>query len=260
VVTGGGSGIGAALCRRFAAEGAQGIAVADLQGENAEQVAGEIGGLAFPCDVSQETQVRELVKRTEARFGPVDLFCANAGTGAGTGGGLLEGGPFVSDAAWGQSWDVNLMAHVYAARIVLPAMLERKSGYILTTASAAGLLTEIGSLAYSVTKHAALAFAEWLAIRYAEHGIGVSCLCPQGVRTPMLESAAEAAGGARHLVEGALDPEDVAEVVVQGLAREEFLILPHPEVEGYFQRKASDYDRWLVGMRRLRAKTFPNDP
>jgi NAD(P)-dependent dehydrogenase (short-subunit alcohol dehydrogenase family) len=255
VVTGGASGIGAALCRRFAAEGAKGIVVADLDGEGAERVAAKVGGLALPTDVSVESAVRALVQQTEERLGPIDLFCSNAGVALGGGLGDGVGGPFAPDADWERSWRVNVMAHVYAARAVLPAMLERGEGYLLNTASAAGLVTDLAAHAYSVTKHAAVGFAEWLAISYGERGIRVSCLCPQGVRTPMLAAAA-AAGGGGHLTPGMIEPEAVAASVVEGLAREAFLILPHPEVQEYVRRKAADPDRWLTGMRRLRARLY----
>jgi NAD(P)-dependent dehydrogenase (short-subunit alcohol dehydrogenase family) len=193
--------------------------------------------------VSIEADVVQLVARTTERYGPADLFCSNAGIG-------VDGGADVSDSDWQRIWQINVMAHVYAARAVLPAMLERGQGYLLQTVSAAGLLSQIGSAPYSVTKHAALAFAEWLAITHGDAGIKVSCLCPQGVRTNMLEKAR---GGA-FLREGALDPEQVAEHVMKGLAEEQFLILPHPEVADYFRRKADDYDRWIRGMRRLQLK------
>jgi NAD(P)-dependent dehydrogenase (short-subunit alcohol dehydrogenase family) len=255
VVTGGAGGIGAALCRRFAREGARGVAVADLDGAAAEKLAAEIGGLALRSDVAHEPDVRALVERTARALGPVDLFVSNAGVGPGRGLGDGEGGPFASDDAWRQCWDVNVMAHVYAARAVLPGMLERGEGYLLSTASAAGLLTDLGGHAYSTTKHAAVGFAEWLAIAYGDRGIRVSCLCPQGVRTAMLAGAIEALGGA-HLVDDAIEPEAVADAVVAGLAEERFLILPHPEVAGYLRRKADDVDRWLRGMRRLRASRY----
>lgn len=259
VVTGGASGIGRALCRRFAAEGARGVVVADLDATGARGVADEIGGLACATDVSREAELRALVEAAEARFGPIDLFCSNAGVGAGGGLGDGEGGPFAPDEDWERSWRVNVMAHVYAARAVLPGMLSRGSGHLLQTVSAAGLLTDLTAQAYSVTKHAALGFAEWLAIAYGDRGIGVSCVCPQGVRTPMLREAA-AAVGARdavpHLARDAIEPEAVADAVVEGLADGRFLILPHPDVAGFFARKAADPDRWLAGMRRLRAKLF----
>jgi len=245
VVTGGASGIGRALCRRFAAEGARGVVVSDLDGAGAETVAGEIGGLAVAADVSREADVRRLVGESTAAFGAIDLFCCNAGI-------ILEGGPDTPDDQWQRIWQINFMAHVYAARAVLPQMLARGEGYFLQTASAAGLLTQIGSAPYAVTKHAAVAFAEWLAVTYGARGIRVSCLCPQGVRTNML---AHAEGGpGRFLREGALEPEQVAGAVIAGLAEERFLILPHPEVAEYFRRKTDDYDRWLRGMRRLQAK------
>ncbi len=255
VVTGGGSGIGAALCRRFAAEGARAVVAADINGEVAEAVASEVGGLGLAVDVSREEDVRGLVRRVSRDFGPIDLFCSNAGIVVGAGMGDGAGGPFAEDADWRRSWEVNLMAHVYAARALLPAMLERGFGYLLNTASAAGLLTDLGALAYSVTKHAAVGFAEWLAIAYGDRGIRVSCLCPQGVRTPMLMGVAESGGGG-HLTPHMIEPEAVADAVVAGLADERFLILPHPEVQQYFQRKASDADRWLRGMRRLRARVL----
>jgi NAD(P)-dependent dehydrogenase (short-subunit alcohol dehydrogenase family) len=256
VVTGGASGIGAAVCRRFAEEGARGVVVADLDGTGAARVAAEFGGLGVATDVADEAQVRRLIEQATARFGPIDLFFSNAGIGAGAGsgdGGV--GGPFASNQDWQRSWDVNLMAHVYAARALLPGMLARGEGYLLSTASAAGLLVDIGGHAYSVTKHAAVGFAEWLSIAYGDRGIRVSCLCPQGVRTPMLEAAARALGAA-HLTATAIEPSEVADAVVRGIAEETFLILPHPEVREFVQRKAADPDRWLRGMRRLRAGAF----
>lgn len=255
VVTGGASGIGAALCRRFAAEGARGVVVADRNVVGAEAVASEIGGLAVGADVSAEPDVRRLVKAARERFGPIDLFCSNAGVALGPGAGGTSGGPFAPDDVWRTSFDVNVMAHVYAARAVLPEMVERGKGWMLVTASAAGLLTDMGTLAYTVTKHAAVAFAEWLAINYGDDGIGVSCLCPQGVRTPMLMGA-EGTGVAAHLVPGMIEPEAVAQAVMEGLSAETFLILPHPEVRDYVQRKASDVDRWLRGMRRVRRQLY----
>ncbi len=255
VVTGGGSGIGAALCRRFAAEGARAVVVVDIDGRAADAVASDVGGLGLRVDVSREDQVRDLVDRASREFGSIDLFCSNAGIVAGPGMGDGAGGPFAADADWQRSWEVNVMAHVYAARAVLPAMLARGFGYLLNTASAAGLLTDLGAQAYSVTKHAAVGFAEWLAIAYAGRGIRVSCLCPQGVRTPMLMSVAQSGGGG-HLTPHMIEPEAVADAVVAGLADERFLILPHPEVQQYFERKASDTDRWLRGMRRLRERVL----
>lgn len=244
VVTGGAHGIGAALAKRFSAEGARGVVVADLDFAAAEALAAEINGLAIQANVGVEADIGNLVEKTLAQYGRIDLFCSNAGIGG------VPGFESVSNEAWQQIWDVNVMAHIYAARAVLPSMLERGEGYLLNTASAAGLLTQIGSAPYSVTKHAAVAFAEWLSITYGDRGIKVSCLCPQGVRTAMLEAAAEIGTGA-FLLEGALDPAEVAEAVVNGLHDEKFLILPHPEVSQYFQNKANNYDRWLGGMRKL---------
>jgi NAD(P)-dependent dehydrogenase (short-subunit alcohol dehydrogenase family) len=255
VVTGGASGIGRALCRRFAAEGAKAVVVADLDAAGAEAVAREIGGLAVATDVTREADVQALVARSRDAYGPIDLFCSNAGIAVGAGLGDATSGPFAPDAAWQRSWDVNLMAHVYAARAVLPEMLARGAGYLLNTASAAGLLTDVSAHAYSVSKHAAVGFAEWLAISYGDRGIRVSCLCPQGVRTGMLAGVSQAVGG-QHLLADMIEPEAVADAVVAGLAKEEFLILPHPRVREYLLRKASDYDRWLAGMRRLRRRVY----
>lgn len=245
VVTGGADGIGRALCRRFAAEGTRAIVVADLNGDGARQVAEEIGGIAVTTDVGNEAAIRQLVETTLEHHGTIDLFCSNAGI-------AIEGGAEVPDDKWQRIWQINVMAHVYAARAVLPGMLARGSGYLLNTVSAAGLLGQIGSAPYSVTKHAALGFAEWLAITYTDAGIKTSCLCPQGVRTSMLD--ATTGGIAEHLRHSALEPEAVADTVLQGLADERFLILPHPEVADYFRRKADDYERWLRGMRRLQEK------
>jgi len=243
VVTGGANGIGAALCRRFATEGARAVVVADIAGDSAQRLAAEIGGLGVRTDVTQESDLRQLVEEVGRRYGAIDLFCSNAGI-------AVDGGEETGDADWQRCWDVNVMAHVLAARVVLPGMLARGAGYLLQTVSAAGLLTHIHSASYAVTKHASLAFAEWLAVAYGDRGIGVSVLCPQGVRTDMLRRAA--AGGRTFLLDSALEPEQVAIVVVTGLADERFLILPHPEVAEYFRRKAADYDRWLRGMRKLR--------
>ncbi|HYE65425.1 MAG TPA: SDR family oxidoreductase [Pyrinomonadaceae bacterium] len=251
VVTGGASGIGRALCRRFAAEGARGVVVADVDADGAAQVAAEIGGLAVETDVGVESEIERLVDRATEAYGPIDLFCSNAGI-------ALAGGIEVSDAEWQRIWQINLMAHVYAARAVLPQMLARGNGYLLQTASAAGLLSQIGSAPYAVTKHAAVAFAEWLAITYGDQGIKVSCLCPQGVRTNMLDGDDKPAPVA-FLRDGALQPEAVAEAVVKGLAEERFLILPHPEVAEYVRRKADDPDRWLRAMRHLQRRIYEED-
>ncbi len=245
VVTGGAGGIGAALARRFAAEGARGVVVADIQAEPLEAVARELGnGLAVQCDVTDEAQIQALVDRAEDRFGPIDLFCSNAGI-------VIPGGVDASDRTWRRTIDINVMAHVYAARIMVPRMIERGGGYLLQTASAAGLLTQIGSATYSVTKHAALGLAEWLSITFGEKGIKVSVLAPQAVRTAMTAGVVD--GGVAG-VDGMLEPEAVADAVVRGLEAEDFLILPHPQVLEYFRRKASDYDRWIAGMQRLQAR------
>jgi NAD(P)-dependent dehydrogenase (short-subunit alcohol dehydrogenase family) len=246
VVTGAAGGIGAALARRFATEGARGVVVSDRDEAGIERVAGEIGaaGLAVACDVTRESEIRALVAATEQRFGPIDLFCSNAGV-------IALGGPEAPDRDWQLSLDVNVMAHVYAARVVVPAMLDRGGGYLLQTASAAGLLTQLGSAPYSVTKHAALALAEWLAITYGDAGLRVSVLAPQAVRTAMTAGVID--GGVAG-VDGMLEPDQVADAVIDGLDAESFLILPHPEVLEYFRRKASDYERWLNGMRRLQTR------
>ncbi len=245
VVTGGGNGIGRALCRRFAAEGARAIAVVDLDRDAADEVARDVHGIAIGgADVADQATAARVVERVVGDYGRIDLFCSNAGV-------AVDGGEDTPIADWQRCWDVNVMAHVHAARAVLPHMLARGGGYLLQTVSAAGLLTHIHSATYAVTKHASLAFAEWLSIAYGDRGIKVSALCPQGVRTNMLHRAA--AGGRAFLLDTALDPERVADDVVNGLAEERFLILPHPEVAEYFRRKADDYDRWLRGMRRLRA-------
>ena len=245
VVTGGGSGIGRALCRRFAAEGARTVVVVDIDTDAATGVAREIDGLAIGgADVSDERLVKLVVAEVLHHRDRIDLFCSNAGI-------AVDGDEQTPTADWERCWGVNVMAHVYAARAVLPHMLARGSGYLLQTVSAAGLLTHIQSATYAVTKHAALAFAEWLSIAYGDRGITVSALCPQGVRTGMLERAA--AGGRTFLLDSAIEPEQVAENVIEGLAEERFLILPHADVGEYFRRKATDYDRWLRGMRKLRA-------
>ena len=244
VVTGGANGIGRALCERFAAEGARGVVVADLDTERADALTNEIGGLAIKTNVAVEADIANLVARTTEAYGVIDLFCSNAGIGT-------PGGADEPNAIWQQIWEVNVMAHIYAARHVLPGMLARGEGYILATASAAGLLTQIGSAPYSVTKHAAVAFAEWLAIAHGDAGIKVSCLCPQGVNTDLLRSSA--GGPGEFLRANAVEPADVAVAVVKALDEERFLVLPHPEVAEYFSRKATDYDRWLRGMRRLQA-------
>ena len=243
IITGGGNGIGRALCRRFAAGGARAIVVADIDAAAARAVADEIGGAALETDVTREGDVQRLVAQTLDQHGAIDLFCSNAGI-------AKNGNETAPDAEWSRCWDVHLMAHVYAARAVLPSMLARGAGYLLQTVSAAGLLTHPQSATYAVTKHASLAFAEWLSIAYGDRGIKVSALCPQGVRTDMLLRAE--AEDRTFLIDSALEPSYVADVVVQGIADERFLILPHPEVAEYERRRATDRERWLRGMRKLR--------
>jgi len=247
VVTGGGSGIGAAMARRFAAENPRGLIVADLELASAESVASGIGATALHVDVADPASNDRLIDETEDRFGPVDLFCANAGIG-------FAGDEQTAAERWDFMWQVNLMSHVHAARRLIPVWLARGEGYFLSTASAAGLLTNLKAAQYSVTKHAAVSFAEWLAVTYGDRGIKVSCLCPMGVKTPLLDSADEFHALLDPL---ALEPDEVAEAVVVGLAQERFLILPHSEVETFFQNKANDYDRWIGGMRKLQRTVFP---
>ena len=242
VVTGGGGGIGSALCRRFAADGAEKVVVSDIDQHAAETVAAEIGGTAVRADVTVESEVAHLVRGTLAAYGRIDIYCSNAGIAFG-------GGPEASDQAWRQSWDVHVMAHVYAARALLPGMRARGEGYIVGTISAAALLNHVLAAPYAVTKAAGLSFFEWMAIAHYDEGIRVSALCPQGVRTAMLAQEGER----NFLTAGAIEPDEVAGAVVDAIRDERFLILPHPEVGEYFRRKAADYDRWLRGMRRLRA-------
>jgi NAD(P)-dependent dehydrogenase (short-subunit alcohol dehydrogenase family) len=244
VVTGGGSGIGRALCERFAAEGARAVTVADLDAESAGQVAEAIGGRSSRVDVASREDIETLVREVEAEAGPIDLFVSNAGI-------TITGGPDADVSLWQKLWDVNVMSHVHAAQALLPGMLERGEGYLLNTCSAAGLLTQIGSAPYTTTKHAAVGFAEWLSVTYGDRGIRVSALCPEAVRTPM---SAEMMAQGLFGTDGVMEPEELAEVVVQGLAEERFLILPHERVSLYMQRKAGDIDRWLKGMRRLQAR------
>lgn len=240
VVTGAASGIGRALARRFAAEGARAVVCVDRQERAVRALADELGGLAVACDVSSEEAVRALAARSESRYGRIDVFCSNAGL-------ARLGDEHAPNEDWQRNWDVHVMAHVYAARVVIPGMIERGSGYLVNTSSAAGLLTHIHSATYAVTKHAAIAFAEFLSIRYGDKGIRVSVLCPQAVRTAM--TAGQEAGVAS--VDGMMEAEEVAECVIGAMDHEEFLILPHPVVRDYVKRKAGDHDRWLRGMRRL---------
>ncbi len=244
IVTGGAHGIGRALCRRFASEGARGVVVADLDDEAASTVARDFGGLAVRCDVSREDEVQALVARAIEQYGQVDLFVSNAGI-------TTSGGVEVPNADWQRLWDVNVMAHVYGARAVLPGMLERGSGYLLQTSSAAGVLTEIGSAPYSVTKHAVVAFAEWLSVQYQRRGIKVSCLCPAGVSTDFLDLSDPVH---QFLHMSSVTPEAVADCVIEGLAAEKFLLSPHKQVEEFFQFKSQQYDAWLKNFSRVHEK------
>jgi len=247
VVTGGANGIGKALCERFAAEGAAVVAVADLEEANARTVADAIGGVAFGVNVRDESQIQAMVAQLEAEHGRIDLFCSNAGIIAG------DGEPWwatsASNETWQAMWDIHVMAHVYAARACLPGMIARGEGYFLNTVSAAGLLSQVGDAAYSTTKHAAVGFAESLAITHADDGIRVSMICPQAVATRMIGGVED---GGTAGVDGVITPQDVAEAAIRGMEKETFLILPHPQVEKYRQNKVADYDRWIGGMRKLR--------
>jgi NAD(P)-dependent dehydrogenase (short-subunit alcohol dehydrogenase family) len=245
VVTGAASGIGRACAARFVAEGAR-VVAADRDQARVRAVGEEIGALAVGVDVSRESEITALIAAAQEHHGPIDLFFSNAGV-AGPG-----GGPEAPDAALQETWEINVMAHVWAARALLPAWLERGEGYLLSTASAAGLLTQVSALAYSITKHAGVALAEWLSITYGDAGINVSCLCPQGVRTPMLDVALEdPIGAAPLLAGGVMEPDEVAAVVVEGVRDERFLILPHAEVANHMALKGAQPERWLKGMRKL---------
>ena len=251
VVTGGASGIGMGLCRRFREEQVRGLVIADLNGEAASALADELDAKSVQLDVRDESAIAAMVAETETEFGQIDLFCSNAGVLD------LDGGDYWASSSanevWQRNWDIHVMAHIYAARACLPSMIERGEGYFLHTVSAAGLLSQPYTAAYATTKHASLGFAETLAISHADDGIGVSCLCPQGVQTPML---GDSDGGSAGL-DGILSTEQVAEAVVAGLREESFLILPHEEVRQYFLNKAQNYDRWIGGMRKVRRSMPP---
>ena len=248
-MTGAGSGIGAAMARRFMEERPRAVIVADIDLESARRVAVKIGAEAIEVDVTDPVSNLRLIDQVEDRFGPIDLFCANAGIG-------FAGDEQTAPELWDRMWQVNVMSHVHAARVLVPRWVARGAGYFLSTASAAGLLTNLKAAQYSVTKHSAVAFAEWLSITYGDQGVKVSCVCPMGVKTPLLDTAAEF-----HtlLDPDAIEPEEVAEAIIAGLATERFLILPHREVERFFQNKASDYDRWIGGMRKLQRSVFPTE-
>jgi NAD(P)-dependent dehydrogenase (short-subunit alcohol dehydrogenase family) len=244
VVTGGGGGIGSAMARQFAAAGAR-VVVADLDGDTVAEVARDTGGVAIAVDAASEAGVRRLIAAATDELGAIDLYCANAGVAP-------EGGPDAAETSWARAWDVNVMAHVRAARVLLPPWLERGRGRFLATVSAAGMLTMLGSAPYAVTKHGSLAFAEWLSATYRHRGITVQALCPQGVRTSMLAATGP---GMRALVEPtAISPEEVAATVVAGLADDRFLILPHPEIADYYRAKAADTGRWIAGMNFMQRK------
>lgn len=240
VITGAASGIGRAMALRFAQEGASQIVCVDLDSAGAQKTADEIGGVARGVDVANEEEMAALIDDVETNVGAIDLFCSNAGISQ-------RGGPEVANEDWYRIWDVNVMAHIFVARHLVPRMIARGGGYLLNTASAAGLLSQIGSAPYAVTKHAAVAFAEWLALTYGDDGIKVSVLCPQAVRTEMTRGKEDGVAS----IDGMMEPEPVAEECVKAIDAESFLVLPHPEVLEYMRRKADNYDRWIGGMRKL---------
>jgi NAD(P)-dependent dehydrogenase (short-subunit alcohol dehydrogenase family) len=244
VVTGGGAGIGRALAGRLAAAGAR-VVVNDLNPDAAAAVAEQAGGYAVPGDAATEQGVRDLIAAAREYLGSIDIYCSNAGIAVGT-------DPDTPDPVWQRAWDVNVMAHVHASRELLPAWLERGRGCFVVTASAAGLLTMLGSAPYSVTKHAAESYAEWLAATYAHRGLTVHCICPQGVKTSMLAESGRA--GQVVLADAAIEPEQVADALLAGLADGRFLILPHPQVRDYYQLRAGDTDKWLRGMNRMQQR------
>ncbi len=243
VVTGAGSGIGKALVEKFIAEGAKTVVGVDINADTAKKTAAELGCVAMSADVAKENDVRRVIEDTENTIGPIDLFCSNGGVAAGA-------SEQSANDEWELCWNVNVMSHVYAARYLVPRMLERGHGYFLNTAAAAGLLNQIGGAAYGVTKHAAVGFSEWMALTYAHQGIKLYLLCPQAVRTAMTADAndqgTKAASG-----DGMMEPAQLADIVVEHLQREDFLILTHEEVKTYMQRKTADYNRWISGMNRL---------
>jgi NAD(P)-dependent dehydrogenase (short-subunit alcohol dehydrogenase family) len=243
VVTGAASGIGRAMALRFHNEGAKAVICADINGNAVRAIANEVGGAAYEVNVAREADIQNLIENVENECGPIDLFCSNAGI-------AFEGGVEVDNNRWQDIWEINVMAHVFAARHLVPRMIERGGGYLLNTSSAAGLLSQIGSAPYTVTKHAAVSLAEWLAITYGEQGLKVSVLCPQFVRTAMTAGAEDAVAA----VDGILEPEDVAEACVRSIEAEEFLVLPHPQVLEYMRRKTGDYERWIRGMQRLNSQ------
>ena len=245
VITGGASGIGRALAVRFYEEGAKKIVVVDMNLAGAEETSEMVDGVAMQADVSSENDIKAVIENTESHVGPIDLFCSNAGIGTGKD---LQS----PNEQWQKIWDVNVMSHVYAARHLVPRMVERGGGYFLNTSSAAGLLNQIGGCAYGVTKHAAVGFAEWLAIHYKHQGIKVSLLCPQAVTTPMTAVETDSIKAAAN--NGMIEPEELADTVVKELEKESFVILPHPIVLEYMRNKTNNYDRWIGGMNKLMRK------
>ena len=239
VVTGAASGIGRALAVAFSGAGASGIACVDRDASGAEATAQRTGGMAYTVDVSNDAEMAAMIDQVESDLGPIDVFVSNAGI-------FMDGGPERPDSDWQRVWDVNVMSQVIAARHVVPKMIERGGGYILNTASAAGLLNQIGAAPYAVTKHASVGLSEWLALTYADQGIKVSCLCPQAVETAMTANGPGSAG-----MDGVISADSVAAACLEAIRDERFLILPHPEVTKYMQRKTGDYDRWLRGMAKL---------
>lgn len=240
VITGAASGIGKALAHACRDEGAKLIACADLDGQGAADTANEAGGIAFATDVSNEADIKNLIDSVENDHGPIDLFCSNAGIG-------FRGGAEVPNEDWQKIWDVNVMAHVWAARHLVPLMAQRGGGYLLNTASAAGLLSQVGSAPYAVTKHAAVGLAEWLALSHGDEGIKVSVLCPQAVRTKMTAGNEDGVAS----IDGMMEPDEVARACIETIREESFLVLPHKEVLGYMRAKTENYDRWIGGMRKL---------
>ncbi|MEM7767023.1 MAG: SDR family oxidoreductase [Pseudomonadota bacterium] len=240
VVTGAASGIGRAMVKRYNAEGAKLVVSADLDGDGAAKTAADFGGVALTTDVSREADIQRLIETVEADHGPIDLFCSNAGIG-------ISGGAEASNEGWQKIWDINVMAHVWAARHLIPLMVARGGGYLLNTSSAAGLLSQIGSAPYAVTKHAAVGLAEWLALTHGDDGIKVSVLCPQAVRTAMTADNPDGVAS----IDGMMEPEDAVAACVGAIRAETFLVLPHTEVLDYMRNKTADYDRWIGGMRKL---------
>jgi NAD(P)-dependent dehydrogenase (short-subunit alcohol dehydrogenase family) len=240
VVTGAASGIGKALAIKFAAEGAKKVVCVDLNKDGAQAVADQVGGVAYGVNVAVEQEIADMIEAVEADIGPIDLFCSNAGI-------LVAGGMEVANDDWQRIWDINVMAHVWAARHLVPRMIARGGGYLLNTASAAGLLNQVGCAPYGVTKHAAVALAEWLALTHGDDGIKVSVLCPQAVRSEMTRGHEDSVAS----IDGLLEPEPVADACVETIRNETFLVLPHPQVLDYMRKKTENYDRWIGGMRKL---------